>query len=169
MCSHLGQQHRIHSYTKCWKIGPKGCKLAWMVSFFSALGPIQGHKVQHSLITWGRLKILFFFLNFWKNIYHFFSIFKLLNKFKNSKFFWLWGLNCRLLRQSKHIRPSLKHKHKKNVFIIIFITIICQIFQNFKKPSAKVKVLNLINYLRVYCRLQWGGVLQYWFLSLLLI
>jgi len=23
---------------------------------FSALGPIQGHKVQHLLVTWGRLK-----------------------------------------------------------------------------------------------------------------
>ncbi len=63
MCSHLGQRHMLHSNTKCWKIGPKGCKLALMVSFFSASGPIQGpiqgHKVQHSLITWGRLKILF--------------------------------------------------------------------------------------------------------------
>jgi hypothetical protein len=26
-----------------------------MVSFFSVLGPIQGHKVQHLLVTWGRL------------------------------------------------------------------------------------------------------------------
>ncbi len=30
------------------------------VSFFSALGPIQGHKVQHLLVTWGsRLKRFF--------------------------------------------------------------------------------------------------------------
>jgi hypothetical protein len=27
-----------------------------MVSFFSALGPIQGHKIQQLLVTWGRLK-----------------------------------------------------------------------------------------------------------------
>jgi hypothetical protein len=26
---------------------------------FSALGPIQGHKVQHLLVTWGRLKRCF--------------------------------------------------------------------------------------------------------------
>ncbi len=31
-----------------------------MVSFFlSALGPIQGHNVQHLLLTWGRLKSFF--------------------------------------------------------------------------------------------------------------
>jgi hypothetical protein len=30
-----------------------------MVSFFSALGPIQGHKVQHLLVTLGRLKRFF--------------------------------------------------------------------------------------------------------------
>jgi hypothetical protein len=29
---------------------------------FPPLGPIQGHKVQHLLITWGRLKRIFFFL-----------------------------------------------------------------------------------------------------------
>jgi hypothetical protein len=28
---------------------------------FSALGSIQGHKVQHLLVTWGRLKIFFLF------------------------------------------------------------------------------------------------------------
>jgi hypothetical protein len=27
--------------------------------FFSVLGPIQGHKVEHLLVTWGRLKRLF--------------------------------------------------------------------------------------------------------------
>jgi hypothetical protein len=33
-----------------------------IVSFFSALGPKQGHKVQHLLVsTWGRLKSLFLF------------------------------------------------------------------------------------------------------------
>jgi len=26
---------------------------------FSHLGPVQGHKVQHLLVTWGRLKIFF--------------------------------------------------------------------------------------------------------------
>jgi hypothetical protein len=26
---------------------------------FSALGPIEGHKVQHLLVTWGRLKSIF--------------------------------------------------------------------------------------------------------------
>jgi len=31
-----------------------------MVSIFSALGPIQGHKVLHLLVTWGRLKSFFF-------------------------------------------------------------------------------------------------------------
>jgi hypothetical protein len=28
---------------------------------FLALGPIEGHKVQHLLVTWGRLKIFFGF------------------------------------------------------------------------------------------------------------
>jgi hypothetical protein len=27
--------------------------------FFKALGPIQGHEVQHLLVTWGRLKRFF--------------------------------------------------------------------------------------------------------------
>jgi len=31
------------------------------ILFFSALWPIQGHKVQHLLVTWGRLKSFFFF------------------------------------------------------------------------------------------------------------
>jgi len=31
-----------------------------MVSIFSALEPIQGHKVLHLLVTWGRLKSFFF-------------------------------------------------------------------------------------------------------------
>jgi hypothetical protein len=30
-----------------------------MVCFFLALGPIKGHKVQHLLVTWGRLKRFF--------------------------------------------------------------------------------------------------------------
>jgi hypothetical protein len=30
-----------------------------MVLVFSPLGPIQSHKVQHFLVTWGRLKIFF--------------------------------------------------------------------------------------------------------------
>jgi len=30
-----------------------------MVFLFSSLGPIQGHNVQHLLITWGRLKNIF--------------------------------------------------------------------------------------------------------------
>jgi hypothetical protein len=38
---------------------PQGLQIGFpnpMVSFsFSALGPIQGHKVQHLLIAWGRL------------------------------------------------------------------------------------------------------------------
>jgi hypothetical protein len=29
------------------------------ILFFSALGPIQGHNVQHLLLTWGRLKSFF--------------------------------------------------------------------------------------------------------------
>jgi hypothetical protein len=31
----------------------------FLVLVFSPLGPIQGHKVQHLLVTWGRLKIFF--------------------------------------------------------------------------------------------------------------
>jgi hypothetical protein len=35
----------------------------WLPKFygilFSALRPVQGHKVQHLLVTWGRLKIFF--------------------------------------------------------------------------------------------------------------
>jgi hypothetical protein len=31
------------------------------VSFFSALGRLQGHKVHYLSITWGRLKIFFLF------------------------------------------------------------------------------------------------------------
>ncbi len=46
---------------KCLNIGPKGfyklCSSMAMVSFFSSLGSIQCHKVQHLLLTWGRLKI----------------------------------------------------------------------------------------------------------------
>jgi hypothetical protein len=30
-----------------------------MVSLFSTLGPIQGHKIQHLLVTWGELKRFF--------------------------------------------------------------------------------------------------------------
>jgi hypothetical protein len=37
----------------------------WLPKFdgilFSALGPIQGHKVQHLLVTWGRLKRSFLY------------------------------------------------------------------------------------------------------------
>jgi hypothetical protein len=33
----------------------------YFLIFFSALRPIQGHKVQHLLVTWGRLKIFFLF------------------------------------------------------------------------------------------------------------
>jgi hypothetical protein len=37
----------------------------WLPEFdgipFSALGPIQGHKVQHLLVTWGRLKKSFLY------------------------------------------------------------------------------------------------------------
>jgi hypothetical protein len=39
--------------------GPKGLKIDfpnWMVSFFSALRPIQGHKVRHLLlVAWGQI------------------------------------------------------------------------------------------------------------------
>jgi hypothetical protein len=46
---------------KCWNIGPKGCKLPSQIQWqlFSALGPIQGHKVQHLFVAWGRLKFIF--------------------------------------------------------------------------------------------------------------
>jgi hypothetical protein len=42
---------------KCWNIGPRIAKLAPQICWypFSALGPIQGHKVPHLLVTWGRL------------------------------------------------------------------------------------------------------------------
>jgi hypothetical protein len=44
--------------------GPKGDKVAsqipWYPLFFSALGPIQGHKVQHLLVTWGQIEFIFF-------------------------------------------------------------------------------------------------------------
>jgi hypothetical protein len=30
----------------------------WMVSFCQPWGPIQGHKVEHLLVTWGRLLLL---------------------------------------------------------------------------------------------------------------
>jgi hypothetical protein len=39
---------------------PQGLQIGfsnWMLSFFSALQSMQGHKVQHLLVTWGRLKI----------------------------------------------------------------------------------------------------------------
>jgi hypothetical protein len=41
---------------------PQGLQIGFpnlMVSFSSALGPVQGHKVQCLLITWGRLKSFF--------------------------------------------------------------------------------------------------------------
>jgi hypothetical protein len=31
-----------------------------MVSFFQPWGPIQGHNVQHLLVTWGRLNFFIF-------------------------------------------------------------------------------------------------------------
>jgi hypothetical protein len=42
-------------------IGPKVCKLASQIRWcpFSALGQIQGHKVQHLLVTWARLNFFF--------------------------------------------------------------------------------------------------------------
>jgi len=59
-------EHSHENINKCWNIGPKGCKLASKIPsfffvFFKALGPRQGRKVQHLLVTWGRLKG--FFLN----------------------------------------------------------------------------------------------------------
>jgi hypothetical protein len=41
---------------------PQGLQIAFpnsMAILFSALGPILGHKVQHLLVTWGRLKSFF--------------------------------------------------------------------------------------------------------------
>jgi hypothetical protein len=58
-------EHWHRDISKCSNIGPKGCKIGLsnsMVSFFPPLGPIQGHKVQHLLVTWGRLKRKRFFL-----------------------------------------------------------------------------------------------------------
>jgi hypothetical protein len=54
-------EHWCQIINKCWNIGPKGCN--WTPKFdgilFTALGPIQGHNVQHLLVTCGRLKSLF--------------------------------------------------------------------------------------------------------------
>jgi hypothetical protein len=55
-------KHRLQDINKCWNIGPKGLQIGLpnlMVSFFSPLGPIQGHIVQHLLLTLGRLKSFF--------------------------------------------------------------------------------------------------------------
>jgi hypothetical protein len=41
---------------KCKNIGPKGYRLASP----NLMGPIQGHKVQHLLITWGQIEKIFF-------------------------------------------------------------------------------------------------------------
>jgi len=41
---------------------PQGLQIGFpssMVLFFSALGPIDSHKIQHLLVTWGRLKKFF--------------------------------------------------------------------------------------------------------------
>jgi hypothetical protein len=43
-------------------VWPQGLQIGFpnfMVLIFSPLGPIQGHKVEHLLVTWGRLKFLF--------------------------------------------------------------------------------------------------------------
>jgi hypothetical protein len=48
---------------------PQGLQIGfsnWMLFFFSALQSMQGHKVQHLLVTWGRLKI---FLKFQPDSY----------------------------------------------------------------------------------------------------
>jgi hypothetical protein len=59
---------RIHGWGKFGlSFGPRLLQnartfMSWyFLVFFSALGPIQGHKVQHLLVTWGRLKIFFLF------------------------------------------------------------------------------------------------------------
>jgi hypothetical protein len=42
--------------------GPQGLQIGFSNGIlFSALGSIQGYKVQHSLVTWGRLEIFFLF------------------------------------------------------------------------------------------------------------
>jgi hypothetical protein len=43
---------------------PKGCKLAsqWCIPF-SALGSIQGHKVQHLLSSLGQIQNMFFYFS----------------------------------------------------------------------------------------------------------
>jgi hypothetical protein len=40
---------------------PKFHGIPFFFFFFSALGPIQGHKVQHLLVTWGQIQKFFFF------------------------------------------------------------------------------------------------------------
>jgi hypothetical protein len=42
--------------------GPQGLQIGFSNGIlFSALGSIRGYKVQHSLVTWGRLEIIFLF------------------------------------------------------------------------------------------------------------
>ncbi len=51
---------------KCWNIGPKGSKLTSQIWWypFSALGPIQGHKVQHFISKLGQIE-KFFSISAW--------------------------------------------------------------------------------------------------------
>ncbi len=47
---------------KCYNIGHQGSQIGFSNGIlFSALGSTQGYKVQHLLVTWGRLKIFFLF------------------------------------------------------------------------------------------------------------
>jgi len=47
-----------------WPRGPKlGLPNLMVVLFVRALGPIQGHKVQHLLVTWGQIEKFFFSLS----------------------------------------------------------------------------------------------------------
>jgi hypothetical protein len=63
-------EHWHQDINKCWNIGPNSCKkLGFRKSIvsikFPALGPKQGRKVQHLLVTWGAdWNFLIFFVFF---------------------------------------------------------------------------------------------------------
>ncbi len=63
-------------------------------------------------------------------------------------------------QNSKNSRPRQSQKLKKIVFFIFFKSLPAEIFR-IKKPSAKVKILNLINYSAVWYWIFWSGSMLY--------
>jgi hypothetical protein len=58
-------EHSRRDMNKCRNIGPQGLQIGLpnlMVSFFLALGPIEGHKSSAFISTWGRLNLFILFL-----------------------------------------------------------------------------------------------------------